>query len=164
MSGGRRRPKKPPAKNTELANPSASPPTQQEPGHLRQVRAELSFEGPLPPPAWIEGYDALIPDGANRLFTIFEEQSRNRMHLEKTVIEGNVRHARLGLFCGTGSILTAVLVAAYLALNGHDWAAVGIAGPAFAALGAAYVTGSFREKTERVEKAERAARQRAQRR
>lgn len=86
------------------------------------------------------------------------------MHLERTVIEGNVRHARLGLYCGTGSILVTVFVAGFLIFNGHDWAGVTLGGSAFAALGAAYVTGSFKEKSERIEKAERAAGQKAQRR
>ena len=58
------------------------------------------FSGPLPPPEILEYYNRIIPDGANRILKLVEQQQGHRHHLEKTVVEGDVKRADKGLIFG----------------------------------------------------------------
>ena len=58
------------------------------------------FSGPLPPPVILEHYNKIIPDGANRILKLVEQQQTHRHHLEKTVIEGDVKRSDRGLILG----------------------------------------------------------------
>lgn len=39
-------------------------------------RTTVSWKGPLPPPSVMDGYNNVVPNGADRLFALFEEQTR----------------------------------------------------------------------------------------
>ncbi|HEV2105647.1 MAG TPA: DUF2335 domain-containing protein [Candidatus Eisenbacteria bacterium] len=49
-----------------------------------------AFSGPLPPPAALQRYDAIIPDGAERIMRMAELQAAHRRALEERVTGGNV--------------------------------------------------------------------------
>src|SRR5689334_10136460 len=79
-----------------------------------------SFSGPIPPPALLERYNDIIPDGANRIMQMAEQQSTHRMDLEKRVVKNDVLQSRLGIAAGTllgGGVL---VVGAFMASAGHS--------------------------------------------
>src|SRR5437773_2627905 len=57
-----------------------------------EIRAQVT-SGPLPSPDILREYDLLVPGAAERFIARFEKQSEHRMHLERTVIEGDDRRA-----------------------------------------------------------------------
>lgn len=86
---------------------------------IRQIIAQ-HYQGPLPPPAMMEDYDRIIPDGANRLMNLLEQQTSHRIAMEEKLVSGNILVTR------TGQLIAAVLsvffglVAAFLGYFGHD--------------------------------------------
>lgn len=81
--------------DSPLAQPDGQTPDAQEPeagqsasdpngDASRQViyREHTLFEGPLPPPELLAQYNALITDGANRIFAVFESQVQHRLAME----------------------------------------------------------------------------------
>jgi uncharacterized membrane protein len=76
--------------------------------------------GPLPEPAELEAFNRIIPNGAERIFKMVEEQSAHRIRIETTVITSQQTQGRngqifaallgvIGIGCGTAA-----------ALYGHD--------------------------------------------
>lgn len=51
---------------------------------LRQIITSIQFQGPLPPPAMMEDYDRIIPNGANRLVVLLEKQTAHRIAMEES--------------------------------------------------------------------------------
>ena len=54
--------------------------------------------GPLPDAETLKEYSVLIPNGADRVMKMAEEQSKHRMFLEKRHLQGNLSKAILGNF------------------------------------------------------------------
>jgi hypothetical protein len=46
------------------------------------VGMRMTFSGPLPPPDLLAGYNAALPDGADRIVRLAEEQAAHRRRLE----------------------------------------------------------------------------------
>lgn len=76
----------------------------------------LSFSGPLPPPEVLEKYNNIIPDAAERIFKMAEQQSAHRRSLEAQVIASDIKNSKWGLVFGfiigfsgiIGSVLTSI--------------------------------------------------------
>lgn len=70
--------------------PTPQNPQKNEPAHgaPRRTLAAVSteFEGPLPPPAMLDGYNQVIPDGANRIMRMAESEAEHRRSVEKEVL------------------------------------------------------------------------------
>lgn len=62
--------------------------------------AEEHYSGALPHPRLIAQFKEVMPDAPERIFRMAEKQQDHRIHLEKTVIEGDVKRADLGLVLG----------------------------------------------------------------
>src|SRR5206468_1881503 len=61
---------------------------------LTQVRIERQVSmrrGPLPDPGELAAYNQIIPNGADRIMKMAEEQSAHRIGLEKTVVGSQQR-------------------------------------------------------------------------
>ncbi len=69
---------------------------------LTTIRASSeSWIGPLPPPRLLEQYNKILPGLAERIVSLTEAQSKHRQHLEKTVVESQVKESYRGqLFLG----------------------------------------------------------------
>lgn len=115
---------------------------------------ELSYSGPLPPPALLESYDRILPGAAERIFVMAEKQSDHRQALEKTIVNGDAMRANAGLLAGLVVALTVVISAVILISNGHDWAGATMATGVVVALTGIFVYGSQSRKAERLEKAQ----------
>lgn len=71
-------------------------------------------------PALLESYDRIVPDGANRLFSLVEQQSGHRMSLERQVVAHNIRLEFLGWLSGTLIGLSGVIGGIILIAIGKD--------------------------------------------
>jgi uncharacterized membrane protein len=49
-----------------------------------------SFEGPIPPPAALQQYEAIVPGAAERILAMAEEESRHRRQQEAIANQANV--------------------------------------------------------------------------
>ena len=79
-----------------------------------------SFEGPIPPPALLEGYERVTPGAADRILSMAERQAAHRQELEKTVTERSLANEDKGI--RYGFILSFLLMAFgfFLILRGKD--------------------------------------------
>src|SRR5690242_17991944 len=78
---------------------------------------------PFPPASWFEAYNEVIPNGADRMFTLFEDQARTRMRLEVLLLERDSRRADLGVLAGLVVALAVLGAAVYCASIGQAWVA-----------------------------------------
>ena len=58
------------------------------------------FSGPFPHPEILNKYNAVIPNGAERIMVMAEKQQNHRISLEKFVLENDARRADFGLILG----------------------------------------------------------------
>src|SRR5258708_6290391 len=64
---------------------------------VREVKTELHYSGPLPPPEMLVGYNDAFPGCAERIVAMAERQSQHRQDMEKTDLHGPNRRC---LTCG----------------------------------------------------------------
>ena len=102
----------------------------------------VSWEGPLPPPQTLEGYERVIPGAANGILELVERQSEHRMQMEKALISGDSRRSYLGLIAGF--LLSGVVIGGgiYLVATDHDWAGASMIGVSLVGLASVFVYGS----------------------
>ena len=79
-----------------------------------------SFSGPIPPPEILKGYNDIIDGGANRILIMTEMQLSHRISLEKDVIKQQQKQSGRGQIFGFITAIIGILVAAVLALYGHE--------------------------------------------
>jgi uncharacterized membrane protein len=51
------------------------------------IKTAASFSGPLPPPSILGKYNDILPNGAERIMKMAENQSTHRIELEKLAIK-----------------------------------------------------------------------------
>jgi uncharacterized membrane protein len=56
---------------------------------VMSISLQRTHSGPLPDSHTLEEYNRIIPNGAERIMTVFEKQSDHRMELEKKVVGGS---------------------------------------------------------------------------
>jgi len=54
------------------------------------------YQGPLPPPDMLRGYNAEITDGANRIMALLELQTAHRIAMENRVVDGQLSLSKVG--------------------------------------------------------------------
>ena len=81
------------------------------------------YSGPVAPPEIAEGWERVVPGGADRLLKMAERQGEHRRHIEKVVVWGRTVGSNLGT---VGAIVVA-LAAMYFGYNlvMHDKAVEG---------------------------------------
>jgi Predicted membrane protein len=143
---------KPPAKR-----PNSPAPSQKAPGVSSSTSITVQkseFHGPLPPPELLRQYNDIIPDAAERIMLLFEQQAAHRMDLERRTIYGDNKRAGWGIVCGTVVSLTVLGAATYLVATGHDWAGATLAGIDIAGIVGVFVYGTNIRRKEREAKRE----------
>ena len=98
---------------------------------------QTEFSGPMPHPQLLKGYEDVCPGAADRMFRAVEAEAEHRRHMEKSVMEAQVRfhdkqflEARMGQICALIISLAGIMAGTYTAINGHEWAgsAIGVGG------------------------------------
>jgi uncharacterized membrane protein len=111
-----------------------------------------SWQGPLPPPEQLKGYEAALPGAADRILTMAEEQARHRHHLEKVAIEGGNSRSWWGLALGFAISLVVMGLGAGAVYTGHDAAGASIMTVDVAGLAGIFVYGRRQQTQERTAK------------
>ena len=102
--------------------------------------------GPLPDVETLNGYNQIIPNGAERLMQQVEKQSQHRRDIENRVIKWNSIESLIGQLCGM-IIAGSVLFASYrLAMNGHEAVASVLGGTTIVGLTSIFVYGKKKQK------------------
>lgn len=71
-------------------------PKPSEPNNSISLQAAAYFSGPIPPPDTLARYNDIIPNGAERILAMAENQSAHREKLEDKVVSGNISSQKLG--------------------------------------------------------------------
>ena len=91
---------------------------QQQP---RQVAVREEWSGPLPPPAALERFNQIIPNGADRIVAMAEKEQAHRVEYEKIGLQASIGESRRGQFLGAAVSIAAVVGAVYAAHIGAHW-------------------------------------------
>jgi uncharacterized membrane protein len=119
----------------------------------KQVRlTQASFQGPLPPPTTLEKYNDIIPNGAERIMKMAEDQSKHRQDIEKKAISSDITNSRLGLIFGLTIGLGGILSGTYCIINGYPKSGTVLFGSTIGSLVGTFVYGSKSRKSERSQK------------
>lgn len=123
----------------------------------REVTRELiarsaSFSGPLPPPNILKAYDEIIPNGAERIFKMAENQSSHRQNLESSVVKSNSRDSLLGIISAFIISIFTVAAGAFCITSGHPVAGTILGGAGLASIVGTFIYGTRSEREERIEK------------
>lgn len=136
-------------KPTDIAKPGAGQPER------RITKAEVhavSFTGPIPPPEALAAYDQICPGAADRIIGMAERQATHRQSLEKTAIQGNVSHAKLGQIFGFILGMVALLGGIYLLATGKSAEGYATVLGTLGTLAGIFVYGRRRQEQEREQK------------
>ncbi len=100
----------------------------------------------------LERYNGAVPNGAERIVAMVEQQAAHRMALESKVVDADVKRAKEGLYAGVIVALAFLGVAAFLINAGHDIAG-GILGTVdIASLVGVFVYGTVMRRGERKDR------------
>lgn len=100
---------RPPARRPNPAQAAAAAKPQ---GHTILTQAQ-HWAGPLPPPGALEQFNDIIPNGAERIMTMVEQEQVHRIKHETTILDATVRDTRRGHWMG-GAISMASIAGAFL--------------------------------------------------
>jgi uncharacterized membrane protein len=84
------------------------------------IKAAAYRSAPLPHPSEMERYEQILPGAAERIFKVFEDQSKHRQTLEKRVIDSECLNSRLGIICALCIALVTIIGAIICVMNGHE--------------------------------------------
>ncbi len=121
------------------------------PGEQSLTRIE-AFSGPLPPPAILAQYDALVPGTAARILETAEGQTRHRQSLERAAIEHDITQARRGLTYGFVVVCLCLVLSAAFVFTGHDQAGIAVVVTTLGTVAGTFIFGTQRRQAERREK------------
>ena len=106
----------------------------------RSVTA-VQFQGPLPPPELLKGYDDILPGSANRILTMAEGEQTHRHGMEERSMKYGASIAVIGQLFGFLLALTILGGAMYLLATGKNIAGFGTLIPAICGLVALFMVG-----------------------
>ena len=112
------------------------------------VEAQFSaFVGPLPHPALLEHYDAVLPGAAERILALAEKQSAHRMRMESQAAAHELWRSWAGLAAGIGIALAFLGAAIGLIVSGHEEAGTALGILDLLALAVSFVLSQRGERT-----------------
>jgi uncharacterized membrane protein len=117
----------------------------------QQIQQSESFQGPIPPPGILAQYDEIVPGAAERIITLMEKQAAHRMHLERTVIESDVRRANWGVAAAVVITIVSLTASVFLVVAGYS-AGVWLGAVNLVALASVFIYGTSMRRQERASK------------
>ena len=87
-------------------------------------RAEF-FQGPLPPPTILKGYEEVLPGSADRILKLTEQQRQHQIEMERAIVHSDIWMERLGL--AAGFILALILAIGGIWLSAQGKQLTGLA-------------------------------------
>ncbi|MFZ4526673.1 MAG: DUF2335 domain-containing protein [Chlorobium sp.] len=80
----------------------------------------LGYIGPLPLPGMMAEYDRIIPNGAERIMVVAEEQLKARISNENYALREEFKQGMYGQSYAFAISLVIIAAATFLAINGHE--------------------------------------------
>ncbi|EDN5320717.1 DUF2335 domain-containing protein [Salmonella enterica] len=99
------------------------------------VVAHHAFQGPLPPPDLLRGYQDILPDAPERIFQLTEKEFSHRQRMEEKALDGAINRDKRGQLYGLGATIFTVACATMLGLTGHEVLAGTVIGTVVAVAG-----------------------------
>lgn len=87
------------------------------------MKSERSFRGSLPAPEDFKAYGEVIENTPERILSMTEQQVKHRINTEDSIVKSGLAESRRGQWMGYSIVLVLILLAALLAMKGHDWVA-----------------------------------------
>lgn len=115
-------------------------------GHYQQQVSVRS--GPLPDPAELAAYNQIIPNGADRIMKMAEDQSVHRMSLERTVVQSQQKQSFCGQIFGLVVGLSGLGLATFAAVHGQPWFGSVIGGTTLVSLVSVFLYSRREQKAE----------------
>lgn len=117
---------------------------------LRQESA--SFQGPLPPPSYLEHYAEVYPDAPRVIFSLVQEQSDHRRHLESKHLHHSIIRAYMGLVAALLVAFAGLGAAVYIAVEADPAAGAVVASIDLVGLVGVFVYGTRQIQADRQSK------------
>lgn len=118
-----------------------------------------AFQGPLPPPGFLEKYEQICPGAADRLLTLLEKQTSHRHHQEHKALTASIVDAKdqraernRGQTHALIIALVSLIAAAFCSYNGHEKAAIVIGSGTILLMATAFAYGAVTRWLEDKEK------------
>ena len=151
------------AKPPKVRNKSHNPAQHHNPAAQQQVQTVHTqttqvFQGPVPHPDILQGFENVVPGSAQRLIALAESESVHRRNLEACAMEANIEAQKkqlsihdyqsrvvfksdtLGQIAGASISLACIAGGVWLAIAGHDAVAIAMAAIPTAAIIKAFFT------------------------
>lgn len=87
----------------------------------RIIAQRQQWGGPLPPPAALEHFEAIVPGSANRIITMAEREQLHRHSTERVAITADIADGKKGKNLGALISILALVGAVYVAVTGGPW-------------------------------------------
>lgn len=113
---------------------------------IKAFAVRRHYSGPLPDGDTIQIYDAVIPNGGNRLMNNVETQLGHRIDIEKTGVRRSFNQSSTGQWMGFGIAILFGFIAWDLAKFGQSMVAAVLGGIDLVALVAIFITGKMSKK------------------
>jgi len=105
-----------------------------------------SFSGPLPPPALLQGYEAIKTGFADRIVKMAESESDHRRKQEEKALNSDIKASdkeflerRIGQFLAFAIVIIMASLGFYLAITGRELAGSIFGGPAIVSIVGAFL-------------------------
>lgn len=85
------------------------------------ISSQKTHSGPLPDSQTLREYNEIIPNGADRIMTVFEQQAAHRMGMENYVIKEQLRQSNLGQIFALTIGIVALICATFCIYSGYEW-------------------------------------------
>ena len=114
-----------------------------------------AFSGPIPPPELLAKYAEIIPNGADRILKMAENQSIHRQYVEKWVVIGGTILSYFGVLCAAGIAFGALYFGSKLIQNGYVISGSVLGGGGLTGLVATFIYGTRSRREERLRRDQR---------
>jgi uncharacterized membrane protein len=131
------------AKQSQAKNTPAAPHQGQQ---VVQVSA-AAFSGPLPHPSLLQQYNTMIPNAAERILRMAEQEGEHRHYIEKRLVDAQASQLKLGSIFAFVLGMTTVVGGLVLLYLGKDIGGLGSLIAGLAAIVAAFIAGARRSKS-----------------
>lgn len=118
------------------------------------VQVEATWEGPLPPPNVLAGYEQVMPGAADRVFRLTEGQAAHRQALERRIVETHSLIERRGQLLAFVLMLAALVIGGLLISDGKDAVGIAVVFGTLAGIGGTFVYSRRQQRAELQARAE----------
>jgi len=108
-----------------------------------------SYSGPIPPPDLLAKFAEIIPNGADRILKMAENQSKHRQCIEKWAVIGGTILSHFGVACAMIIVLGTLYFGSQLIREGHTISGSIFAGSGLLGLVTAFIYGTRSRREER---------------